>query len=659
MSEEDDFTPRLAASRAKGKGKQARRYLARIVAATVRSAEKGSVRSRRFDGSRIGRGSAIGRLLASRDRLAAFRSRRVVVKTRLVRLGTKGLPAARAHLRYVQRDGVTRAGEPGQLYGPDRDIADGRAFLERCRADRHQFRFIVSAEDGADYDDLKPFVRRLMSRAEEDLGTKLEWVAVDHFNTGHPHTHIVLRGVDEGGENLIIAREYISHGLRERAAELVTLDLGPRTTQEIEAKLRLDVGEERLTPIDRRLLAGMDPARVVMAADSDPFQQSLKAGRLQKLASLGLAEEMGAGRWRLADGLEDALRGIAERAEIIRTMQWALKERGLSRPWLDRSAFMSGDAQAPPLVGRVLKRGLADELRDRHYLVVDGIDGHVHYVDIGRGDHVDQMDEGAIVRVSARRLGLRDADRTVAEVAAANGGRYSIDLHLRHDPTATHGFAEAHVRRLEAIRRTVGGVERQADGQWVIGPDHPDRAAAYEARAHRDRPVDVELCSAAPIEKLVSVPAATWLDRELAARSEMPIRDAGFGRDVRRALARRIQWLIEAGLAEPGGSPVRLRPDALRLLERREVEAVGRAIAIELGKPMRIVAQGERVAGRLARRVDLLSGRFALVEQSREFSLVPWRDVLSKRLGQEVSGVMRSDRISWRFGRNRSGPEIE
>src|SRR3546814_5004781 len=103
------------------------------------------------------------------------------------------------------------------------------------------FRFIVSAEDGAEYPDLKLYVRRLMTQVEEDLGTRLDWVAVDHFNTERPHTHIVLRGVDDRGDNLIIAREYISHGLRERASELVTLDLGPRMDREIEARLRQDV----------------------------------------------------------------------------------------------------------------------------------------------------------------------------------------------------------------------------------------------------------------------------------------------------------------------------------------------------------------------------------------------------------------------------------
>ena len=658
MSGDDDFTPRLGRQKNRGKGKQARRYLARVVATAIRSAEKGSVRNRRFDGSRIGRGASIGRLLSSRDRLAAFRSRRVVVKTRLARLGAKGIGVARPHLRYIQRDGVTRDGDPGQLYSEDKDVADGKAFLERCDGDRHQFRFIVSAEDGSEYSDLKPFIRRLMTRIEEDLGTRLDWVAVDHFNTGHPHSHVVLRGVDDTGKNLIIAREYISHGIRERAAELATLDLGPRTDQEIEAKLRLEISEERLTAIDRRLIREMDADRIVSSAHGDPFQQSLRAGRLQKLASLGLADNLEHGRWQLADGLEETLRRLAERADVIRTMQWALKEKGLSRPWLDRAEFVANDPEAAPLVGRIVLRGLADEHRDRHYLIVDGVDGHVHYVGIGLGDQVEPVAEGAIVRIAGRDIGIREADRIVAEVAAANGGRYSVDLHLHHDPTATQAFAEAHVRRLEAIRRATGGVEREADGSWIIAADHADRAAAYEARLHRDNPVAVEVLSPAPLAELAHADAATWLDRELLAASPTPVRDAGYGRDVRQALAQRAQWLIDADLAERDGQRVRFVPQAMVTLERRELGAAADRLSKELGKPLREIAAGARIDGQLVRRLDLKGGRFALIENAREFSLVPWRDALSRRLGQQVSGIMRTDGINWRFGRDRAGLEI-
>ena len=306
MSDDDELKPRLGRQRQQG-AKGARRYLGRVVGAAIRSGEQGSARSRRFDGSRIGRGASMGRLLSSRDRFGGLRARRAVVKTRLVRIGAKGMPAARAHLRYIQRDGVTREGSPGELYSADRDQTDGKAFLERSAGDRHQFRFIVSVEDGSEYPDLKPYIRRLMTQMETDLGTKFDWVAADHFNTAHPHTHIMLRGVDDTGQNLIIAREYISHGIRERAAELATLDLGPRTDQEIEARLRHDIGEERMTAIDRRLIRSMDADRLVTSADRDPFQQSLRAGRLQKLSSLGIAENVGGGRWQLADDLEGAL----------------------------------------------------------------------------------------------------------------------------------------------------------------------------------------------------------------------------------------------------------------------------------------------------------------------------------------------------------------
>ena len=153
-----------------------------------------SARAGRFHGNRIGRGAGVGACWPARDRYAAFRVRRVIIKARIVKFKGQGLKAAKLHLRYIQRDGVTRDGQPGELYDRASDRADGKSFIERAEGDRHQFRFIVSAEDGAEYDDLKPFVRRLMERMEDDLGTKLDWVAVDHHNTGHPHTHIVVRG---------------------------------------------------------------------------------------------------------------------------------------------------------------------------------------------------------------------------------------------------------------------------------------------------------------------------------------------------------------------------------------------------------------------------------------------------------------------------------
>lgn len=660
MSDED-FEPRLGRARSRGSAR-GRKYLGRVIAAAARGGATTGVASRSFDGSRIGRGASMGRLLGSRDRHAGLRSRRVIVKTRLVKLGAKGLSGATAHLRYIQRDGVTREGAPGRLYSAEHDQADGKAFLERQAGDRHQFRFIVSADDGAEYRDLKPFVRRLMTQAEQDLGTRLDWVAVDHFNTGHPHTHIMLRGTDDTGRDLIIAREYIAKGLRERAAEIVNLDLGPRTDLEIEARLRHDITAERLTTIDRRLLRDRDADNIVMSSDRDPFQQSLRAGRLQKLGSMGLAVDTGEGRWQLADNLEATMRAIGERGDIIRTMQRDLTESMRSRPGVDQRIFDPVDDAAASLVGRVLKRGFADEYRDRHYLLIDGVDGHTHYVDAGRGDTLEPTPEGAIVRVTVRPNGIRAADRAIDAVARANDGVYSVDNHLRHDPTATQGFAETHVRRLEAMRRLTGALEREPDGSWRIAEDHLDRAVAFEKRQARDHPVVIETLSVTPIERMSRADAATWLDRSLVGaaggNAEAPIRDAGFGHDVRIAQALRRQWLVDQGLADEQDGAIRYRANLLGVLQRRELLHVAGRLSDELGLDFAEVKAGERIEGILKRRVDLTSGRFALIEKTHEFTLVPWRPRLERQLGKPVGGIMREGVISWQIGRGRQGPAI-
>lgn len=657
MNRDDDLRPKLG--RIGTDGKRSRKYLHRVLRATMRAGGRAVGANSKFHGSQTGRGTTAGRQLSSRDRFAAQRSRRAVVKSRIVKLAGKGLQNAAAHLRYIQRDGVTRDGQPGRLYDAGTDQADGKAFLNRADGDRHQFRFIVSVEDGDQYEDLKPLTRRLMTQMEQDLGTKLDWVAVDHYNTAHPHTHIMVRGRDDHGHDLIIAREYLTQGLRERAAELVSLDLGPRSDLEIETRLRREVDQERLTSLDRRLLRDMDADGLVPVTERDPFRQSLRIGRLRTLARMGLAEEVETGRWKLADDIEPTLRRMGERGDILKTLQRALTEKGLSRAVGDSLIHPAGD-DAPdagltaPIVGRVIARGLADELNDRHYLIVDGTDGFSHYVEIGKADATLPLPEGSIVRIEPKvPPAARAVDRTVAAVATAHDGRYSIDLHLRHDPTATERFAETHVRRLEAMRRVMASVERGADGVWIIAPDHLDRAVAYEARLRRDAPVTVRTLSAIPLDRLVTLQAATWIDRELVATDPEHLRDGGFGREVRAAQARRRQWLIAEELAEEQQGRTLYRTDLIETLRRRELAEAGRELAAELARPYAEARSGSRIEGTLRRSVDLASGQYAVVERACDFTLVPWRPVLERQLGQQVSGILRGDDISWSFGRSR------
>src|SRR3546814_18217351 len=125
----------------------------------------------------------------------------------------------------------------------------------------------------------------------------------------------------------------------------------------------------------------------------------------------------------------------------------------------------------------------------------------------------------------------------VADVAVANGGRYSVDLHLRHDPSATQAFAATHVRRLEAMRRGGAGVEREAGGSWAIPADHIDRAAAYHARSHPDQPVDVETSSPRPPDQLRDADPATCVHRQPLPRAPLPVPDPRSRRRRRAYLA--------------------------------------------------------------------------------------------------------------------------
>src|SRR5262249_40529594 len=195
-----------------------------------------------------------------------YRARRGVVKARVVKLnpqrGARGpkLPGhasngADAHLRYLERDSVTRDGQKGPAYSAPGGEKDSRAFLARGRDDRHQFRFIVAPEDAADLGDLRGFTRDLMRQVEQDLDTGLDWIAVDHHNTGHPHTHIIVRGVTDDGKILNIAGDYIAYGIRQRASELVTRELGHQSEIEVARKLSSEIGAERLTRLDRMLIA--------------------------------------------------------------------------------------------------------------------------------------------------------------------------------------------------------------------------------------------------------------------------------------------------------------------------------------------------------------------------------------------------------------------
>jgi len=597
------------------------------------------------------------------DRISGMRvrARRVMVKARVVKLtASKAASAAVAHLRYLQRDGVTREGEHGRFYSTFSDDVDGKAFLARGAGDRHQFRFIVSPEDGASFETLQSFTRELVAKMEQDLGTTLDWVAVDHFDTGHPHTHLLVRGATEDGKVLNIAGDYVARGIRGRASEIMTRWLGPQSEIEVHEQLEREIGAERLTKLDHDLLARADghvvdlrqPARW----DGDGSYQQLQIGRARELERMGLAEREGPLAWRLAPTMEETLTNLGRRGDIIRTMHRVMTAAKFDRrPEL--YVINRVDADAAPVVGKVVHRGAADDHHDRRYLLLDGVDGRTHYVEIGKA--ADDTPIGSLVRVESRQPALRKADRAIDEIARANRGLYSADIHLAHDRSATEEYVHAHVRRLEALRRSGVPVERKPDGSWTVPHDYLDQALEHEEHAARAAPVRIQMLAVQTLQQESTAHAPSWLDRQLRGEDPIEIAKHGYGAEVRHAMYRRQHWLVEQGLAGQRGEEIIYRSDMDQRLRRAELRSAAARLSKELGLDFAEPLPGERISGIVRRRVNLSSGNFAVVENSREFTLVPWRAVLERQLGREISGVMRSSgSISWTFGRERQGPEI-
>ena len=358
-----------------------------FVGEVMRAAKKAGHRGKTFGRS----GGSTGRSTFGRGRRAALslstrpRGRRVVIMTRIVRhQGSKFRSAPLSkHVAYLKRDGVTRDGTDARMFDARSDDADTRAFAERCEDDRHHFRFTVSPEDAAEMADLRAFTRELMADAERDLGTELDWVAVDHWNTDNPHIHVLVRGRADDGVDLVISRDYIKQGFRDRAAERVTLELGPRTEQEIRTALEKEVEAERWTTLDRSLRDISDEGGGVVdlrpgGDGEDPELKRLMIGRAGKLERLGLAEQIGSARWELKPGLEPALRDLGIRGDIIKTMHRAMTAAG-HEP--DVTGFaLHGDQPADPVLGRLIARGLHDELQGSAYAVIEGVDGRTHHL---------------------------------------------------------------------------------------------------------------------------------------------------------------------------------------------------------------------------------------------------------------------------------------
>jgi type IV secretory pathway VirD2 relaxase len=480
MSDDSEFRIRPGRIRST-RVQQARPFVAQALAAAQKAGGRVSRSGRITSGnrSRFGRGR---RASIQANRLLSGRSRVVVIKTRVVRHTGRSAPLG-AHLNYLRRDGVTRDGEKARMFGPEIDDMDAGAFAERCQDDRHHFRFIVSPEDAVDMTDLKAHARELMGQMEKDLGTRLDWVAVDHWNTDNPHIHIILRGRADDGQDLVISRDYIKEGMRARAQDLVTQELGPRTDLQIHRNLERQVEAERWTQLDRQLVRDAHKSGIIdlaPPADRQPDEfHALKVGRLRTLEIRGLAGQIGHAQWFIRPEAETVLREMGERGDIIKRMHRALTERGIERG--SASYVLAGESLDVPIVGRLVERGLDDELKGTAYAVVDGTDGRTHHIRLPHLDATGDSPPGSIVELRSwedaqgqRRVALAvRSDLDLGAQVGATGATWLDRQAIAREPIALSdsGFG-AEVRQAldDRAEHLIGEglAERQGQGGRVV-----------------------------------------------------------------------------------------------------------------------------------------------------------------------------------------------
>ena len=360
-----------------------------------------------------------------------------------------------AHGAYLAREGAQRPGEKGRGFAADRDDLDLAQTLKGWEAagDARLFKLVVSPEQAARLD-LRAHARALVAGMEQDLGTRLEWVAIDHYNTDHPHLHVLVRGRDDQGRPLTLDPAYIKKGIRGRSEVLATQALGWRTEAEIRTSRARAVERIQFTELDRALLGRAGPDRIVSArapVAEHSGQKELpnqERRRLAFLERLGLAEPIGRDAWRLSPSLESALRHAQRVTDVA-------KSRARHGAWLANPHLPVVVTRIEPgmvLAGRVVGTGLADELSDRRYLLVEGRD-RLHYI----------VQSAAIERARGEgtmRLGQRV---TLTGRVATRGGRGVTIVDIRAHPRGGPERVDSQPRgadrtarwpALEALQRT-------------------------------------------------------------------------------------------------------------------------------------------------------------------------------------------------------------
>ena len=570
--------------------------------------------------------------------------RRVIVQASIKRMAGTGAAKLKDHLSYLERDATQKDASPGKLYGSLIHDVDAESFRDRCKGDRHHFRFVVSPEDAEQMTDLKGYTRELVSRMESDLGTKLDWVAINHYDTAQPHTHLIVRGVRNDGKDLVIPREYISHGIRERAQEIASLELGPMSELEKRAKLAHTIDAQHKTDLDKMIDRARDGETLDLRKPVPPRQlwrKQLIARRIKTLQRMGLADYEGRGQWRVKPDFIQTLTKMGEQTDIIKTLHRAFGERSASLRLGANAIFDAAAPTARSQAGIVKSFGRPDDTREGGFVVIENLRGQPVYAKVAEDDLFSSLKVGQAVTVHSFDPKPKQSDLNIVEHAKIRNGQFS-PVHVYLEENNSEEYTNAHKRRLEALGRA-NVVSKNENGAWDIPEDYLDRVKAYHQQLAKTLPTPLSRDSVLTISQMETARGATWLDTELSRGS---LEDERTGKELMDCAAKRRLALRQMGIAI--GDKERLSQQSLAQLKTMDVREAGDALTKQIGKPYVSSSGASHIEGVFSKTIERPSGKFAVIEKSREFTLVPWRPVMERRRGHSIIGrASKGGGISW------------
>lgn len=326
-------------------------------------------------------GTKVGRSAASQKR---FNQRCAV---RITYTKNKVAGQWRAHGRYIAREGAAQDAAAG--FSAESASLEPAQILDlwQKQGDARLWKFIVSPEFG-DRVDLQRLTRDLLGKMERDLGSRLEWVAVNHFNTEHPHTHVTVRGLRDDGSVLDLPREYVKSGIRMIADDLCTRQLGYRTELDAREAERREVDQCRVTSLDRIIErasashpgpeANLEFRFQAAALPSKREQAVAVAARLITLQKMGLATQDQPGSWSVRSDFLTVLKAmqqVADRQKTLSAHRALVSDERLP-------LVVTEPKRIKHLEGRVLGHGEDESGNNfgKHYMLLEGTDAKVHLI---------------------------------------------------------------------------------------------------------------------------------------------------------------------------------------------------------------------------------------------------------------------------------------